>query len=424
MPGKRISRRDFVAGTAAGTAALWAGPAGAKAPNWGNVDRVLRDAVSNGDVPFLVASVTDRNGVLWEGAVGNATASHDAGHNTVFHLYSASKAVGSLACLILLDRGQVTLDTNVAEVLPAFASGEVFSNKVLAGINEGVPAYREPGTPVTLRHLLTHTSGLAYGFWDSRQADWEVATKWPNTGEATLKSFTHPLMFDPGTGWTYGVGIDWAGFLVEAIDGRSIDRFCVDEIFQPLGMSDTMFETDAVGERLADIKSRAADGGFTDANFFVPRSRPPKYGMGQALHGTARDYLKLCRLVLNDGTVDGRRLVSPATMALMKENQIGEMRIPFPMATTNAFIGADLDLFPGLGTPCTHTAGFVRNEEDVPERRRAGSLTWAGFLNCHYWIDPASGIAATLFTQSVPFIEPRFQRVYAEFETAVYREIA
>jgi CubicO group peptidase (beta-lactamase class C family) len=230
-------------------------------------------------------------------------------------------------------------------------------------------------------------------------------------------------MFDPGDAWTYGVGIDWAGFLVSAVDGRSIDQFVYEEVLEPLQMADTMFETDGAAGRVADVKIRGTDGKFDDASFIVPLARPEVYGMGQALHGTALDYTKLIRLVLNDGEVNGRRILSSNSMALMKQNQIGSMRIPLPMTSyLPPSIAADLDLFPWLGIPLTHTTGFVRNEADVPGRRRAGSLTWAGFLNTHYWIDPTTGIGAVLYTQQLPFIEPRFASVYAAFETAVYCE--
>lgn len=421
-----LSRRTFLATLGAGTVTTLAGcGGGSDGPNWGNLDKILADAVAANDAPFLVAAVSDRNGVLWQGATGQATASRKASQDVIFHLYSATKAIGSLACMILLDRGKVTLDTKLIDIAPEFATAYPHSNKVVVSVDPLTgPVYRDPATPVTLRHLLTHTSGLAYGTWDKKEFDWEAYTAWPSTLEATVKSFSHPLMFDPGTNWTYGVGIDWAGFLVEHVDGRSIDQFCFEEIFEPLSMFDTMFEVDAVTHRLADIKIRNADGSLGDANFFAPPPRPPKYGMGQACRGTALDYLKLCRLVLNDGKVNGRPIVSSSTMALMKQNQIGSLRLPLPMTCNIPAIGADLDLFPGLGIPLSHTTGFVRNEVDIPGRRRAGSLTWAGFLNTHYWIDPASGISAVLFTQSVPFIEPRFQGIYAAFEKAVYSELA
>jgi CubicO group peptidase (beta-lactamase class C family) len=447
MTCKPISRRSFLAAGTAGTAATVAGCGGGSdlvegeslaafgdrleansrgrgdLPNWHNLDRLIERAVERQDAPFLVAAVCDRKGVLWHGAVGQATATREASQDVVFHLYSATKAIGSLACMILLDRGKLAMDAPITSVLPEFGTTEPFSGQVLDSLGPTGPVYRPAATPVTLRHLLTHTSGLAYSTWNKKEFDWEAVTSWPFPLESTLKSFSHPLMFDPGTAWTYGVNLDWAGFAAQKVDGRNIAHFVHEEILGPLGMNDTMFEVDAATHRLADIKIRQADGSFGDASFFAPVPRPPVYGMGQALRGTALDYLKFVRLILNDGVVDGRRIVSRQAMALLKQNQIGSLRLPFPIPSNLPDIGAPMDLFPGLNIPCTHTAGFVRNEIDVPGRRRAGSLTWAGFLNTHYWIDPTSGIGAVLFTQSVPFIEPRWQDLYAAFETAVYREV-
>ncbi len=406
-----MSRRSFLAAGSAGTAAsvvgcgggsdladgesiadfserLHASSRGRSNSHWNNLDRLLERAVERQDAPFLVAAVCNRKGVLWHGAAGQATATREASQDVVFHLYSATKAIGSLACMILLDRGKLTLDAPIASVLPEFATTEPFSGQVLDSLGPNGPVYRAAATPVTLRHLLTHTSGLAYSTWNKKEFDWEAVTQWPFPLESTLKSYSHPLMFDPGTNWTYGVNLDWAGFAAQKVDGRNIAHLVHEDILGPLGMSDTMFETDAASNRLADIKIRQADGTYGDASFFAPLARPPTYGMGQALRGTALDYIKFVRLILNDGELDGRRIVSKQALALMKQNQIGSLRIPFPFASNLPDIGAPLDLFPGLNIPCTHTTGFVRNEIDVPGRRRAGSLTWAGFLNTHYWIDP------------------------------------
>jgi CubicO group peptidase (beta-lactamase class C family) len=416
----RMSRRSLLAAAGAGAASTLAS-CGANAADWTQLDKLLADAVAAKDAPFLIAAVSDRKGVLWQGAAGQATPTLKASQDVVCHLYSCTKAIGSLAVMILLDRGKVSLDTNVADVLPEFAG---IPSQVLESMGPAGPVYRAPASPVKLRHLLTHTSGLAYNVWEQRELDWETFFNTPAPNGGTMKGFTHPLMFDPGTAWTYGVGMDWAGFLVEKIDGRGIDQFVKEEIFDPLDMRDTMFETAAAASRLADIKSRNPDDTWGDASFMIPPAHPDRYGMGQALHGTTLDYLKFLRLVLNDGVAPkAGRILSKNVMEMMKQNQIGKLRIPFPKASVIAPISADLDLVPGLNVPCTQTYGFVCNEADVPGRRRAGSLTWAGILNTHYWVDPSSGIAAVLFTQSLPFIESRWQTLYGKFETAVYREL-
>ena len=227
-------------------------------------------------------------------------------------------------------------------------------------------------------------------------------------------------MFDPGDAFTYGIGAEWAGLMVSAADGRSIERFCQKEIFEPLGMPDTAFEPEGRLDRLAQPKARCADDTFADHDLSPP-SYPEVYGMGSALYGTASDYLRLLRLVLGRGELEGVRLISPETADLLFANQIGDVSVP---AITSHLpdLSEDMDWFPEVRK--TWTAGFMRVEDDVPGRRRAGSLSWAGLLNTHYWIDPASGVAAVFITQLLPFCDRRCLTVLDAFERAVYREIA
>jgi CubicO group peptidase (beta-lactamase class C family) len=356
---------------------------------------LLDEAVARGDVPFAVAMVGDRDGVVWEGASG-------ARRDIVVRLFSLSKAVGALMAMIAIERGLLSLDTPVVAVLPEFAA-----IKVLDELGPDGPVFREPRRPVTLRHLLSHTSGLAYETFDARQFAYQAATGSERLGSGTKASWFYPLHFDPGDAFTYGIGAEWAGLMVATAAGRSIDRFCQEEIFAPLGMRDTAFEPDGLRDRLADHP-------------LSPPARPEVYGMGSALYGTAPDYLRLLRLVLGRGEVDGVRLIGPATAQLMLDNQIGDLSVP-RIRSSVPHISADLDWFPGIRK--TWTAGFMRVEADVPGRRRAGSLSWGGLLNTHFWVDPASGIAAVFLTQLLPFADPRCLAVLDAFERAVYREL-
>ena len=375
---------------------------------------LLDEAVTRGDVPFAVAMVGNRSGVLWEGAAGQASASRAAGPDTFVRLFSMSKAAGALMAMIVIDRGQLTLDTPVSSVLPEFS--EI---KVLEEVGPNGPVFREPRRPVTLRHLLTHTSGLAYDTFDAKQTAYEAATGSAHILSGTKASWFYPLMFDPGEAFTYGIGTDWAGLMVAAVDGRPIDVFCEEEIFTPLGMVDTAFEPDGRLERLAELKIRDADGSFSDFEI-APPPHPEVYGMGQALYSTTADYLRLLRLVLGRGELDGTRLISPETAELLFVNQIGDVSVPF-MKSHLPNLSEDMDWFPE--TRKTWTGGFMRVEEDLPGRRHAGSLSWAGFLNSHYWIDPTSDVVAVLTTQSLPFCDHRYMVVLDTFERAVYREI-
>ena len=172
--------------------------------------------------------------------------------------------------------------------------------------------------------------------------------------------------------------------------------------------------------QLADLFIRTPEDRFEKLNFAAP-SHPELYGLGVALYGTAPDYMRFLRFVLNGGELDGQRIISPETFELMRSNQIGDLRIP-PIATYRRDISFDVDrLF--SQTSMSHTAGFLRTEADVDGMRNAETLWWAGFLNTHYWVDSSAGVAALLMTQTLPFCDPRYMSVLDDFERAVYQDL-
>lgn len=378
-----------------------------------NRQQVLHDAVAAGDLPFVVAMQTDATGPIWQGAAGEAAPGQPADPETVFRIFSMTKAIGALAAMILIDRGQVTADTPVDTILPEFAD-----LPVLDGFDGDTPRLRPQRSRATLRHLATHSSGLEYEFWNADIARYLRLTGRPTALAGTRAALNYPLAFDPGTRWGYGIGIDWLGLCVAAIDGRPVQRFVTEDILTPLGMRATAFEpTPEMAARLAGVWARQTDGTLAPTEN-APPPGPEVYGMGHALYSTPADYLRFLRMVLRGGVLDdGGRLLSPAAHAAY----VGGGGPGFvPMRSAKPRVSADVDLFPGL--PCTHGMGFVRVERDVPGRRRAGSLFWAGVLNTHYWIDPARGQAAVLMTQSLPFADPRVMAVLAGFETETCRQ--
>ena len=203
------------------------------------MNQVLERAVAAQDVPFAVGMAADADGVRYSGAVGDAAPGRPAGEDTVFRIFSMTKAIGAVAAMILIDRGKMGFDTPVADILPEFARVQV-----LDGFDGDTPILRAPKTQATLRHLATHTSGLEYEFWNGDVARYMEATGHPTILSGLKASLFYPMMTDPGTRWGYGVGIDWLGQVVEAVDGRRIDAFCREEIFEPLDMANTAFELD------------------------------------------------------------------------------------------------------------------------------------------------------------------------------------
>ena len=376
------------------------------------LQKVLDEAVAREDVPFAVGMTGNAGGVTWSGAAGEAAPGRAAATDTVFRVFSMTKAVGSTAAMILIDRGEMDFDTPVEEVLPEFAE-----LRVLEGWDGDTPRLRAPRVKATARHLATHTSGLEYEFWNAGPGEYQAKTGAVTILSGLKSSMFYPMMTDPGTRWGYGPSIDWLGLMVEKISGQRIDAFLKENLFDPLGMADTDVEVrDHMAPRLAVVKARGEDGHFADFAL-APPSNPEVYGMGHALYSTPEDYMRFLRMFLNRGALDGTRVMSEGAVARMLENHMGPLTFE-KMVTVAPPVTADFDPFEG--TVKTHSFGFMRNEADIPGMRRAGSQSWAGVLNTHYWFDPASDLAGLIMTQSLPFVEPRWMATYGAFERAAY----
>lgn len=374
-----------------------------------NLQHLLGEAVENGEAPFVVAMTGSTAGIGFSGAAGDAADGRPADLDTVFAIFSMTKAVGSLAALILIDQGLLHPDTPVSDVLPGWND-----LPVLDGWDGDAPVLRPQRTTATIRHLATHTSGAEYDTWNADILRYIRATGLPRATTGQKRALTCPLASDPGTRWGYGTSIDWLGQVVEAVDGRRIDRFCQEEIFGPLGMKDTRFEPEGIEDRLATVSRRESSGQFVPMAM-APPSRPEFYGMGHALYATAPDYMTFLRLLLNRGTLNGTRIIGETAIGLATQDQMQGLQ--FRRMEAAAPVSASVD-YPGR--TMTHSFAFLRNEEDWRGKRSAGSLSWAGLCNTHYWIDPVRDLCAVLMTQSLPFLDPGFARLYDRFERAVY----
>lgn len=374
-----------------------------------DIQSVLDKAVAAQDVPFAVGMVGNADGITFSGAAGDAAQGLTAAEDTGFRIFSMTKAIGSLAAMILIDRGKMSLDTPVGDVLPAWND-----LKVLEGFDGDTPILRAPKTVATARHLATHTSGMEYEFWNPDVPKYMQLTGHPSVLSGLVQSLNYPLTTDPGTRWGYGPSIDWLGRMVEEVDGRRIDAFCAAEIFEPLGMTDTAFEPDALSDRLCTVRMRGEDGGFGPFDL-APPPHPEVYGMGHALYSTAPDYMRFLRMVLNRGQLDGTRILSEEAFDVMLRDQMNGLHFE-NMHSVAPPVSADVELPPGS----THSFISVRTESDIPGKRSAGTQSWAGVCNTHYWVDPAKDVAAVIMTQSLPFGEPRFMQTYDAYERAVY----
>lgn len=281
----------------------------------------------------------------------------------------------------------------------------------------GAPMLRPAKRPITLRHLLTHTAGFVYSIWDEPMGRYEKVTGIPFIGECDNDSFLAPIMFDPGERWEYGINMDWVGKAVEAVSDQSLEIYFRENIFQPLGMTDTGFLiSSAQKARVATMYSRKEDGSLEAMPFEMPQ-RPEFFMGGGALFSTPRDYIAFLQMLLNDGTFNGAQVLKPETVALMRQNHIGDLEVE-TLKTVRPDLSNDANFFPGM----SHKWGlsFDINTEPGPNGRSAGSLCWAGLFNTYFWIDPTKRVTGTIMTQMLPFADTEVLKTYGQFERGLY----
>jgi methyl acetate hydrolase len=380
-----------------------------------DIDAVLRRAVDSGAVPGVVALATDRRGTLYQGAFGRRDLDAPAPMtlDTVFWIASMTKAITSVAAMQLVEAERLDLDAPLGPLLPQLAAPQVLEGFAL----DGTPRLRPAKQPVTLRRLLTHTAGFTYNTWNPEMGRYMAASGLLAPRSGKLEALRAPLVFDPGERWEYSIATDWVGQAVEAASGQRLEHYVRDHVLVPLGMHDTGFVVGPAQQaRRARVHQRAADGSLMPIDFTLPEN-PEFYGGGGGLLSTGPDYIRFLRMLLNQGTLDGVEILRPETVAEMGRNQIGALDFR-PLRSAMPAMSNDCDPFPGMA--CKWGLGFLINGADVPGRRAAGSLAWAGLGNTWFWVDPRSGIAGLLMTQILPFADAAVLDLFARFETAVY----
>ncbi len=369
----------------------------------------LTNAATRGDVPGVVVAVVGKDGSLYHEAFGVSSTLKRTpmAKDTIFNMASMTKPITSVAIMMLVDEGKLRLDDEVATYLPTYKNPLVISR-----FNEADASYqtRPAKRPITIRHLLTHTSGIGYGF-----ANPMLTKIMEKTGKTELEL---PLLFDPGESWAYGASTRLLGSVVEAISGQALDVFLTSRILQPLGMHDTSYLVPTTKyARVVAVNARGTDGAFVERP--MPATLPATVQGDGGLYGTAGDYGLFLRMLLNRGALAGTRILSEKSARAMLDSHTGRVVVQ-PQESANLAlsrnfpVGAGADHW-GLGFQLT--AGQARN------RRSRGSGTWAGIFNTHFFIDPTREIGVVVMMQTLPFYDEASMRVYAGVEDAVYANL-
>jgi methyl acetate hydrolase len=380
------------------------------------IDALLQRAVDAGDVPGVIAMATDRNAVTYEAAYGKRVLGQPAEMttDTVVWIASMSKALTSAGAMQLVEQGKLDLDAPAAKIVP-----EIATTEVLEGFDaSGQPRTRPPKRAITLRHLLTHTAGFGYDIWSTDLVKYQAAKNIPGIISCQNAALRTPLLFDPGDRWFYGINIDWAGKMVEAVSGKRLGVYLQENLFAPLGMTSTAFKIRSdMRARLAKIHQRSDNDAFTpQMDLEIPQD--PEFEMGGGgLYSTGGDYLRFVRLILNHGKADGNQVLKPETVDLMIRNNMGDNRVT-QLKTAAPPLSNDAEFFPGM--PKTWGLSFQINTEKAPTGRPAGGLMWAGLANTYFWIDPSTGVGGVYLSQVLPFADKKSLPLYYAFESAIY----
>ena len=334
--------------------------------------------------------------------------------DTIFRLYSMTKPITSVAAMMLYEEGRFSLDDPVGKFIQDFANMQVFD-----GMGETGMRLVDQDSPITIRHLLTHTSGLSYGLHRDTPVDAMYHEARIADADSTLKEVMDrlgkiPLVNQPGTMWRYSMSSTVLGYLVEVVSGVSFDQFLRERIFTPLGMEDTSFFVPEQNlDRLATayVPSRGGRIAPHEGSVTTRHKRPHAMQSGGAgLVSTAGDYTRFCRMLLNGGELDGERVLAPKTVQMMASDHLTDDLKPYIVE----------DRFYGYTKGCGFGLGFSV-VEDIAQHGIPGSngmYGWFGAASCYFWIDPAEELIAILMTQFLPVT---WYPLHREFQTATYQ---
>ncbi|KIW17904.1 hypothetical protein PV08_05099 [Exophiala spinifera] len=384
----------------------------------------LRAAVAPGPdrkLPGAVVMAADASGreIIYAQAEGQTSVDPENAKpmsiDTTFWIASCTKLATSIAALQAVERGLLDLDADVSKILPEWKEPDI-----LTGFSDaGEPQLKKATKKITLRQLLTHSSGMGYDFLSPLLAQWRQFQGEPSgpSGEPITKRLLLPLIYEPGEGWSYSIAIDWIGKMIERANGNiRLGDYLKRHIWEPLGMTSTGFrvpENDQIARNLCPTTERKPTGELVPS---APYNHPDPVDDlgGGGLYSSAADYIKiLISLLKNDGT-----LLKPDSVKMMFEPQLADPKhlleqTQHPIAGPIFRNGVESESWnSGLGGILTTV--------DVPGVCKKGTLSWGGLPNLFWWIDPAAGNCGIYASQLLPPGDPTSVALSVEFRKEIY----
>ena len=375
-----------------------AGSVGMSEERLDRIDAMLLNAIDQNEIPGAVALIARDGKIVYFKAFGmaNNASKRDLKRDDIFRIASQTKAITATAVMMLWEEGKFNMDDPISKYIPEFQEAQI-----LDSFNEQDSSYttKPAENQITIRHLITHTSGIGYGMIDGDERFRKIYQKAgiidafttePVTIEENIKKLARlPLHHNPGEKFTYSEGLDVLGYFIEILSGMPFDKFLRERIFDPLGMDDTWFYLpESKQDRLVTVQTK--ENGkwkeFPESSFYDP-DYPVKGAMkffsgGGGLSSTAKDYASFLQMYLNNGELNGIRLLSRTTVQFMMANQIGEL-----LGNSGAYYGLAFGVIDQKG-------------QDMGGRGSIGTFEWGGYFNTQYFADPEEKIIGILMKQT------------------------
>lgn len=364
----------------------------------------LKTYFTTHNLPAAVIGSVDEKGIVSFQAFGPSVwgGKDTVNADHIFRIFSMTKAIASVAAMQLVEKGLLTLDEPLNKLMPEMDSIPVFDE-------QGNLSYRHD--TITLKHLLTHTSGFGYKFAAAKLAAFHPE-KWIYKDD--------PRLFKPGTAWKYGTGLDWVGKVIEKVSGKDLETYLRENVTGPLKMNSTWFNVPAgLSDRIVSWGQRDSTGHFTEYPR-VPQKPVTEYSAGGGLFGSPNDYLRFLRCLLNKGELDGVRILRKETVELMVQDHLPkEVHLEFEKsdALPDSVLGGFADPADRFGL-----AGAIEANPDE-KVRPAGAVYWAGAANSYFTLDVNHGVAVVYFTNFFPFNDKQSFDFYKVYEGEVYKAV-
>jgi CubicO group peptidase (beta-lactamase class C family) len=367
------------------------------------VDDAMHRYVDKGKLPGVQTLLSRRGEVVHHDCYGFADVEEELAVTpaTIYRIYSMTKPVTSVGLMMLYEEGHFLLENPISRWLPEFADVQVWDGGTAAS-----PVTRPVARPITVHDVLTHLSGLTYGFHYQHPLDELYRSH--HLGDFSEPSFdlaegmgrlaSLPLLFDPGTSWNYSMSTDVCGRLIEVMSGQSLDEYLRERILEPLGMRDTAFHApESELDRCSSLYTRSSTGGLDLMTGRRSMTQPPKFlSGGGGLVGTAPDYLRFCHMLLNGGELDGARLLGPRTVAYMARNHLPGGKLLNDMGQSTFAEAAMEGTGFGLGFAVIEDSAALQNLASE------GEFSWGGAASTAFWVDPVEEICGVFMTQLLP----------------------